>query len=340
MLFVMLLLIGLQFFILFLAELKNLGHGNYDLITAAQVIVLKLPKEIHRMFPIIALIGVLVGLGTMAANSELVVMRASGLSVLNIAQTISYVALFLMIVMFLLGELVIPSLSRRADEIKLSAISSGQSIRTNQGLWMRDGRNFIYIGEVLPEQRQLHQVISFNFDASKRLKTIITMNQVNWHDEQWYASQSIQQHFKNDKITKLIFNDWVWPTHLSDSILTMSSVLPEDMPLKQLYTLIQIHKKLHQSSTKLEVALYQRLVQPFSTLVMMLLGVPFIFGPLRSSTMGAKLLLGIGVGFGFYVIHHFFVSFSQVYQLPPLYSVLTPTLIFAAWSWFALKRTW
>ncbi|MDF1684073.1 MAG: LptF/LptG family permease [Legionellaceae bacterium] len=78
-------------------------------------------------------------------------------------------------------------------------------------------------------------------------------------------------------------------------------------------------------------------VQPFSTVVIMTLAIPFVFGPLRSSTMGAKLLTGVTVGFSFHLINRFFCPFSQVFLWPSEMAAILPTLLFAILGLFGAK---
>jgi len=80
---------------------------------------------------------------------------------------------------------------------------------------------------------------------------------------------------------------------------------------------------------RIEFDFWQRLFQPLATLVMICLAVPFIFGPLRTGTMGLRILSGVIVGFGFYILNQFFGPFSMVYQFPPLLAAGLPTLLFA-----------
>ena len=94
-----------------------------------------------------------------------------------------------------------------------------------------------------------------------------------------------------------------------------------------------------QNIAKDELIFWQRLFQPANTLLMMLLAIPCIFGPLRSSTMGAKLVAGIALGFGFYILNQMFGFVSQVYQIPPIMGATIPMLIFGSLGIVLMSRT-
>jgi lipopolysaccharide export system permease protein len=77
-------------------------------------------------------------------------------------------------------------------------------------------------------------------------------------------------------------------------------------------------------------------MQPFATLVMIFLAIPFIFGPLRSVSMGLRIMAGVIVGFGFYILNQFLGPMSQVYQIPAVVAALVPTMVFAMLGAFLL----
>jgi lipopolysaccharide export system permease protein len=71
---------------------------------------------------------------------------------------------------------------------------------------------------------------------------------------------------------------------------------------------------------------------------MLLMALSFIFGPLRSVTMGARVILGVLTGFGFFVSNEVFGALSLVYQLPPFLGASLPSLVFAVFSMYLLQR--
>ncbi len=78
------------------------------------------------------------------------------------------------------------------------------------------------------------------------------------------------------------------------------------MTLLQLHRYLRAQKRSHQSALNYQLAYWQRLTQPLTTIVMMILAIPFYFWALRSSTMGSKLMVGATVGFSFHIINKFF----------------------------------
>ena len=77
---------------------------------------------------------------------------------------------------------------------------------------------------------------------------------------------------------------------------------------------------------------------PVSVIAMMLLAASTVFGPLRSVPMGARIVAGVILGFGFYVANQVFGPMSLVYAVPPLLGALLPSLLFMGFAIWQLGR--
>ena len=88
-------LIGLQIFVSFINELNEIGSGHYGLWQTLQYVILTLPSNIYSFFPMAGLLGSLIGLGYLASNRELIVMRASGVSLMQIVWAVLRAAILL-----------------------------------------------------------------------------------------------------------------------------------------------------------------------------------------------------------------------------------------------------
>ena len=108
---VVLVLVSLGVFIDMVGQLDDVGQSRYGLPEALSYVALRVPRTIFEMLPAAALLGALMGLGNLASHSELVVMRASGVSRLRLLGSASIAGVLLIVVMALLGESVAPTLS-------------------------------------------------------------------------------------------------------------------------------------------------------------------------------------------------------------------------------------
>lgn len=334
---VTLLLAGLELFILFVNELDDLGKANYDILQAIIFIVLQLPDQIYLFFPMASLLGSLIGLGILANHRELVVMRAAGMSIWQVTFAVLKAAMMVIVVITLVGEMAVPTLVQFANDRKMEALSNGQTLRTSKGVWLRYNNDFITIGAVLPEHR-LEQVYQFHFDKAHQLRLTRKIETIEFRQGAWRAHGIVETILHGHHTEVKTMQDMDWDVHLKPNILSVSSSEPDEMTLVELHDYLRVQNRHHQSVLNYQLAYWQRLIQPLTTLVMMVLAIPFIFGPLRSSTMGAKLLAGATVGFGFHIINRFFGPVSQMFQWPTEVAAFGPTCLFALLGLYLMKR--
>lgn len=332
-----LMLAGLQIFILLVNQLGDIGRADFGMKQVALFVLLQMPYQVYLFFPMASLLGCLVGLGVLASHSELIVMRAAGMSIGQITLAVLKASVVLIFVVTLLGETLIPKLSHYANDMKDAAVSDGQSIRTSEGMWLRSEDNFISIGGIQPNNI-LTKVYQFRFDKNHKLILARSIKEVRLVDNQWVAFEVGQTEFSADHTKVKQFASMPWDVSVRPQILKISGNEPDEMTLHELNRYLREQKRNQQNAQNYKIAFLQRIIQPFTTMVMMILAIPFIFGPLRSSTMGSKLLVGAGIGFGFNIINRFVGPISLVYQWPPELAALAPTVIFAALGIYLMRR--
>lgn len=331
-----LLLIGLQVFILLVDQLDSIGQGNYNILQAIFYILLKVPYQVYLFFPVACLLGSLLGLGTLATHSELTVFRAAGTSIARIFIAVMKSACVLIVIVTLLGETVIPKMVRFAEEYRLLATSGGNVLSTSRGVWLREQDSFIHIGQIA-SATELLDISQYEFNANLELQLIRVAKQGRLEAGHWVLEDVTESHISSDQVQTQTYQAKDWGVSFEADLLTVGTQEPEEMSLFEIY-----HYLVSEYPNLIDVGLYKlsfwkRIFQPFATCVMIFLAIPFIFGPLRSATLGARFLAGSTVGFGFYILDKFFGPFSLVYQLPPLAAALIPSLLFAALGWMMLR---
>ena len=167
---VLLAISGLIFIVKLVEEFKDVGKGSYDAIIATYYALLMLPSDIKEIIPVVVLIGGLLGLGTLASRSELVVMQASGFSRFRIGLAVMKTTLPLIFLTMFLSEWGIPQTEQYARNMRSIAQSGGSMLATTGGFWAKDGQDFIYIRHINNEH-ELNSVSIYHFD-NKALKAI------------------------------------------------------------------------------------------------------------------------------------------------------------------------
>jgi len=324
-----LIILGLEIFIVFLGELRDIGHGNYNLPSAFIYVLLDLPTKLYMLFPMIGLLGILLGLGLLASHHELIIFRTSGISIFQIDWMVIKIALIMIVVMTVIGEWAAPKLEQMADNYKIIKTSNGQIFKTIHGLWVRDENKFIHIDSVFSKNK-LANITVYEFDKTHRLTKSFFAESAIYHKPEWLFKNAVESNVSEYEITTKSYPEIIIPLSLNPKLIQLSSNEPQDLSLKQLISYMDFLKNNHLKNSTYDLVFWQRVLRPFATLIMMLLAVPFVFGPLRSTTRSLRLLVGILLGFGFYILNQFFGPISIVYQFPPLLAASLPTLVFAS----------
>lgn len=335
--FVTLIIAALHVFILFVNQFDDIGHADFKIWQAIKYVFLQMPYQVYLFFPMASLLGSLIGLGIMANHRELIVMRAAGLSIFQITGAVLRAALFLVVIVTVIGETLIPQLTYHSNDLKMQALSGGQTLRTAQGVWLRYQNNFISIGTI-QEDDTLQGVYQFRFDEQQRLRLARQIKEINYINGEWQAHDIAETLIHDNKTEVHQISQMLWDVNVKPSLLSVNTSDPDEMTLSELRRYISEGKRSSQASTNYQLVYWQRLMQPFTTFVMMILAIPFIFGPLRSSTMGTKFLIGATVGFSFHLINRFFGPATEVLQWPPIIAALAPTLLFAMLGIYLMQR--
>ncbi|MDU4364054.1 MAG: LPS export ABC transporter permease LptG [Klebsiella oxytoca] len=164
-------LVSLSGIIKFVDQLKKAGQGNYDALGAGIYTILSVPKDIQIFFPMAALLGALLGLGMLAQRSELVVMQASGFTRLQVALSVMKTAIPLVLLTMAMGEWVAPQGEQMARNYRAQQMYGGSLLSTQQGLWAKDGHNFVYIERVKGND-ELGGVSIYAFNDQRRLQSV------------------------------------------------------------------------------------------------------------------------------------------------------------------------
>ncbi len=335
-LFLTFVFVALLFFINLINERFDMSKGAYHLPQALIFVIYTLPTALYSLFPNVALLGALIGLGALASYSELTVIRVSGMSILRISASVVFAALIMIIIATIIGEAIAPRLAAIAETDKSTAINNGQMLVTENGIWLHRVDTFIRIGSSF-NGSHLTDITRYQFNAANQLVGESHADSADYlQGNQWRVKNITESVISPQQVTTNNNNEAIWQMDLAPPSLGILQT--EEMGLYELKQ--QIHYRSINGLNDNQYLLYfwQRLLQPLTTLIMVILAIPFVFGPLRSSTVGFRLLCGLLIGLSLFVFNRFFGPFSLVYQIPPFLSAAIPAVIFFCVSVFMLWK--
>lgn len=337
-LLVVLVLLGIESFMEFINQLPDIGIAHYNLLSASLYVVAQLPSDLYQLFPMAGFLGCLVGLGRLASSSQLIVMRTAGMSIAQITMSVIKAAILMIVIVTFIGEFVAPKLELKAATMKSLALSHEIGFKSLGGIWLRNSNSFVHIGRV-DSNHTVSDVSRFVVNSQHRLITAAYAKKAVFRDGHWHMMDALQSRFSFARITKHRIHDFPLKVIFNPISLEEGEKSVDQQSIVGLDRSIDYREQARLETSQYKFAFWQRIFQPLITIIMICLGVPFLFGLLRSSTMGSRVLVGVIVGFAFYMLNQFFGPFTMVYQLPPLLAAIMPTVLFALACVILLRRS-
>ncbi len=334
----MLVLLGLFAFVQFLDQLGDLGKGEYGLLQAACYTALTLPRTVYELFPMAMLLGTMLGLSLLAHDSELIVMRASGVSIWQITRAALKMGGLFVIVAILIGEWVAPPSDAQAQRGRAEALQQNIHQQTDSGLWLRDARTYFNAGEVRPDLTLL-KINIFEFNANRELRALISAARGEFNNRGWtlhkVSTTTLDAHGNSATEQRDTLR---WHSDITPQILSVLLLQPDQLSLSQLLRYVRYLDDNQQQTAAYQLALWNKLMLPLSAAVMVVLAIPFAFVNLRSGALGRSLFIGIMLGLSFYALTKGFGYFALAYGLPPLLGATLPPLTFLLGAIVMLRK--
>ena len=321
---VLVLIVGLDAVFALIGEMEDLENA-YHLKDALLHIALTLPGKIYQYIPVGTLIGCLVGLGTLANANELTVMRAAGVSVLRIIRAAVLPLLLVIAAGFLLGQFVVPGTEQYAESRKSMLQDGTDVIRARSGFWYREGETFLNIRAIQPNG-VIHGVARYRFDDNDRLVELDVAERGIFQGDHWILQNVRQTLLGNDGTASKALDSLRWDTAFTPHMLSVVTLSPQHLSVSDLFRYARFRHHQNLESGPYFFAFWQKTLQPVTTVVMVFIAASFIFGPLRSVTMGQRLITGIIVGLLFNYGQQTLGHVSVVYDVPPFFAAALPIL--------------
>ncbi len=309
----------------FIDELEEIGRGSYGLLQASMVVSLRAPGLAYELFPIAALIGSLLGLGSMVENSEISVVRCAGVSKIRIIWSVMKAGLFFVVIAVVVGELLLPPAERYAREYRSLAINDRISQRSENGYWARDGNSYINIREVLPNDR-FAEIDIYEFDADNRLRTATRAESAHYEGGHWELRDIRQTFFQDGPVESRHSEKASWDSLLDPGLINMVAINPDALSLVDLARYVNFIRSSGQSAQRYEHALWVKMGYPIATAVMVFLAIPLVLRASRSISMGRRIMIGALIGLVFHIMNQASGHLGVVFSTPAVVSALGPTL--------------
>ena len=356
---------ALQVLFTYLSELEDLTD-SYTMSDALRYIFYRSPYFLEQFMPTGALLGAVVGLGLLASKSELVVMRAAGVSIYRIVGWVLQPALIFVILALAINQFVLPHSNQLAKEINNEDSSSlVTSVRgywtmqprfasNNDGDAQPDGSDILYI-DYADVQGNIGEVKRWHLDNDGNLQTATHAEGGRYSGRipaptaSTEPSEQYRYEWQLNNMTELTINQGFESSQSRAPLNTLS--LPfapesvylltreaEDLSLTQLYKHRQFMQQQGKHSLDHELSFWQKLLSPLSILSLVIVACSFVFGSLRTHSLGLRIVVALLFGLLFSYVQDLVGFVSLATGFSPLLMVLLPIIGSAALGFYLIKR--
>ncbi|UTW46249.1 LPS export ABC transporter permease LptG [bacterium SCSIO 12696] len=334
---VLAILVGIDALSAFINETKII-NDKYTYLDALIYTGMTLPARIYEFIPFASLIGCLIGLGALAGNSELVIMRASGVSLMRIVWFVMRPTLVVIFVGVLLAEYLVPYADQSANTYKALKRSGQAESKFRSNLWNKEGNEFMHFNIVAPGGELLYGVTRYQFDEQRNLKQASFSESAVFYQDYWLEEKVDITYIDNNRTRVEQKLQRRWQTDLSPELLNLIAIPKESLSIRGLRNYAKYLQNQNQDAQPYWLEFWNKALQPLSVLSLVLVAISFIFGPLRQVTMGFRIFTGVIFGMTFWISQQMLGPSSLVYEFPPVIAVLVPIAVFMGIGVLLLRR--
>lgn len=312
------------------------GNGQDDVL---RYIGLRLPQLIARFLPFSVLLGTIITLAGLNQNSEVISMKAGGMSAHQVLAPLVLASLFVAAISFGFNERVVARSNAALEQwqkIDYKPIPRESGLRTN--IWVRDGDDLIRAGMVHNHREGvfLEDVTIFERNGNA-LAATVTSPRADPVGSGWRLRDARRFDIGSGLVTPLgtaQFSQGVPADHF-----TMSSIDGDALAFGPLARIVADREASGLSTDGLKATLWHKISGPLSAMLMPLLGAIAAFGLARSGRLVIRAVIAMALGFAYFVVDNFAIAMGNLGAYSPMIAAWGPFLLFFLIGETVLVRT-
>ena len=330
--------------------LGDILRNHIKLATVGDYLVNLTPLFLYQLAPLAVLIAVLVTFGVLNRNSEIIAMKATGISLYRLVVPVVSIAAILAVSLFLFDEFYLPQANKRQDALRnVIKGKPPQTVTHPEQNWIfgepnkgEPGRIFYY-RFFDADRNEFANISVFEFDPSTfALTRRIYAAKAAWNDEKntWQFEDGWENDIEGDhpigfrEFKQTSFSE----IHEDPGYFNKESLQAQEMNFGQLDRYIGDLRQSGFDTMKLRVALWHKLAYPLVAIVMAVLAIPFALSMGRRGSL-TGIAVAIGVALTYFVVESFFGALGNVNYLPAALAAWSSDLFFGLVGGYLLLRT-
>ncbi len=319
---------------------KILGVAGNDQSDLWHYASLRIPQLVARFLPYSVLLATIITLATLNQNSEVIAMKASGMSAHQVLAPLLMTAALVSAISFVFNERVVTRSTaalKAWQAVEYKAIPKDPATRTN--VYFRDGQNILAAGAVSGRGAGtvMENVTWYRRDANGMVVEQLRSPRATFANPGWTLENPVRfdvaSTVRTELPTRVVAQD-VTPAQVA-----ITKVDADAQDAITLYRSIQALKAAGRRTSELEGKWWHKFSGPLSALLMPLLGAIAAFGLARSGQLLIRAVLGMALGFAYFVVDNAALAMGNFGAYPPLIAAWAPFVLFALIGETVLVRT-
>lgn len=317
--------------------LAHPGNGNAELL---RYIGLRAPQIVQRFLPFAVLLGTLITLATLNQNSEVIAMKAAGVSAHQILAPLVLASLFIAAISFAFNDRIVARSTAALDAwqaAEYGPVPPTSGIASN--VWVRDGDDLIHADTVSGRGNgaRLGGVTIYDRTGGT-LNVILSAARGQPAGDGWRLDGNVRRF---DVVRGTVSNPAapIVARGVTPDRFTLATVDADQRSFRSLAAAIDDLKAAGRPTGALEAGLWHKLSGPLSSMLMPLLAGVAAFGLARSGRLFIRAVIGMGLGFAYFVVDNFALAMGNLGAYPPFLAAWAPFALFLLIGEAVLIRT-
>lgn len=322
--------------VLILQTLDLLGESGKILAVAGnsdsdvwRYVGLRLPQIIETFLPFSVLLGTILTLITLNQNSEVIAMKASGMSAHQVLAPLFLAALLVAGISFVFNERIVTRSTSALgawQKVEYAQVPKDNGVRAN--IWVRAGDDLINAGTVETGGNtvRLNKITIYERTGGV-LSSVLSADSARAVDGGWEMTGAKRFHRRSGTLEPL--GTVIAAKGVRPDQFTLAQVDGDELPFLQLKAAIADLEAAGRPVDALKGVLWHKISGPLSAILMPLLGAVAAFGLARSGKLFVRAILGMGLGFAYFVADNFALAMGDLGAYSPFLAAWGPFILFA-----------
>ena len=281
----------------FIFQMKHIDHGQYGYWQACWYVIMLLPRNIYRIYPILMLFSALLAMSQLNINNELVTMRGNGVSPRKIMGVVIATLGIWIIIITCVGEWISPKLEFIADKNRVELLSSGQVTTGKKSVWIKDHDNYVHAHQT-DNPNVLADITRYQFDQAHQSVVIEHAEKAIYKRPFWRLIniESSKINLVNNEIAQEKTPQQDWYLKIKPKLIKMLEIPIEHQSLSQLYKTLRAWNQYGHFEKQSAYIFWKRCFKPISTILLILMVLPICMQLGRKQSKVKSLVIAIIIG--------------------------------------------